>query len=69
MGYPGLEPDRQGELVQGYLFSSDQLGAAWEGLDEFEGCDYKRMLIPVVLGDGEEIMAYVYAVANIRLKS
>lgn len=42
--------------------------AAWKGLDEFEACDlsrperseYTREVVPVVLDDGQEVLAWCY---------
>lgn len=61
MGYPGLHLDEQGDEVEGFLFSSENLSAHWAALDEFEGEAYERVLTNVKLKDGSTVDAYLYA--------
>jgi gamma-glutamylcyclotransferase (GGCT)/AIG2-like uncharacterized protein YtfP len=61
MGYPGLHLDEQGDEVEGFLFSSENLSAHWAALDEFEGEAYERVLANVKLKDGSTVDAYLYA--------
>ena len=60
-GYPGLIPEEEGPEVPGQLFTSDELGAHWARLDEFEGDGYERVLTSVKLENGCSCQAYVYA--------
>lgn len=62
-GYPGLIPDPDAGRVPVKLFSSPDLPRHWKRLDEFEGPDYHRVLIPVEDEDGVFAMANVYAVS------
>lgn len=61
LGYPALVLDPEGEEVQGFLFTSDQLSTYWDTLDEFEGEGYERLLAPVSLEDQSIEEAFVYA--------
>ena len=60
LGFPGLVLDPQGEQVAGFLFSSEQLGAYWARLDEFEGEGYERVVARVKRSDGSWVDAYLY---------
>ena len=60
MGYPGLVIDDNGDDIHGHVFESENLGAHWEYLDQFEGAEYRRTIVPVVLVSGEQIEALVY---------
>ncbi|MGB1108776.1 MAG: gamma-glutamylcyclotransferase family protein [Gammaproteobacteria bacterium] len=65
-GAPGMrfevDADADAALVDGLLFSSDQLSAHWPRIDEFEGEEYQRITVRVTLEDGEQLDAQVYAV-------
>ena len=63
-GYPGLIPDEDGPEVPGLVFTSDELGAHWARLDEFEGDGYERVLVSVKLGSGTVYQAYVYSLSQ-----
>lgn len=63
-GCPGVIPTENGELVTGYLFTSEQLPQHWSMLDEFEGPDYRRVLVPVTVQNGEQFNACVYAIRS-----
>ncbi|MEM7763122.1 MAG: gamma-glutamylcyclotransferase family protein [Pseudomonadota bacterium] len=64
MGYPGLVLDRSGEVVAGYVLSSEALATAWSSLDAFEGDEYQRVLTLVMLQTGEVVEAYVYVIRS-----
>ncbi len=64
LGFPGLTPDPNGEQVSGWLFSSSQLQHHWQGLDEFEGEQYQRVLINVTLENGKTAQAFVYSIVE-----
>ncbi len=59
-GFPGIELDRHGDLVQGQVFSSKGLSAYWEVLDDFEGEEYQRAVTEVSLPNGKTIKAFIY---------
>lgn len=60
-GYPGIVLRKQGDEVEGLLFSSEKLEEHWSRLDEFEGEGYERVLTTVKLSDGTSVEAFVYA--------
>ncbi len=61
MGYPGITLDKDGDKVEGFLFSSDKISEYWSELDEFEGEAYERVLTTVELQNGTIVDAYIYA--------
>ena len=61
MGYPGIVLDNQGEIVEGFVFSSTKLSQNWPQLDAFEGEGYARTLTLVTLSNGDTIEAYIYS--------
>ncbi len=60
MGYPAITLDENGNEVEGFLFSSDDLSSYWEELDEFEGSAYERVIVNVSLENKSTIEAYIY---------
>lgn len=60
-GYPALIGDDNGDVIHGFVFSSDKLHQHWDRLDEFEGKEYIRTQITATLDNGESLIAYVYA--------
>jgi gamma-glutamylcyclotransferase (GGCT)/AIG2-like uncharacterized protein YtfP len=60
MGYPGIDLNKRGGEVEGFLFSSESLAGHWAALDEFEGEAYERVLAEVKLKDGSTVDAYIY---------
>jgi gamma-glutamylcyclotransferase (GGCT)/AIG2-like uncharacterized protein YtfP len=60
LGYPGLIWNPAGERVAVQLFESRDLPQHWNRLDEFEGEDYQRLLIPVEQ-QGNLLAANIYA--------
>jgi gamma-glutamylcyclotransferase (GGCT)/AIG2-like uncharacterized protein YtfP len=60
MGYPGIVLDNTGDVIKGYVFSSDKLDSHWDRLDNFEGKEYKRILIKVKTKNKMEVEAYIY---------
>jgi len=60
IGYPGIVVDETGNDVHGHVFSSSNLNAKWDYLDEFEGEEYERIATSVTLRNGEQVQAYVY---------
>ncbi len=61
MGYPGIILGEDGEEVEGFLFTSDDLHAHWSDLDEFEGKAYERIPTMATIKDGIKVPAYIYA--------
>ncbi len=60
MGYPGIILDKNGDKVEGFLFSSDTISEHWSYLDEFEGEAYERVQTTVELLDRTLVDAYIY---------
>ena len=60
MGYPGIIPDKEGDEIQGYVFSSTDLANHWSRLDEFEGEGYERLFVTVRVNGTKDVAAYVY---------
>ena len=58
-GYKILEWRQDAPAVAARLFISDDLPRYWNVLDEFEGEDYRRIVVPVQTDEGETL-ANVY---------
>jgi len=58
--YPGVILNDKGDTVPGYLFTSENLSAHWEKLDQYEGSSYKRVMTYVSLPDGRTVKSYIY---------
>lgn len=57
--FPGIVLDDNGPRVNGYLFVSNNLGAHWSMLDEFEE-GYDRVEVVVTTAENQPITAWVY---------
>jgi gamma-glutamylcyclotransferase (GGCT)/AIG2-like uncharacterized protein YtfP len=60
IGFPGIVVDESGNDVHGHVFSSSNLNAKWDYLDELEGEEYERVVTSVALRSGEKVQAHVY---------
>ncbi len=60
MGYPGITIDKDGDKVEGFLFSSEKIADHWSELDEFEGEAYERVLTRVELKNKTIADAFIY---------
>lgn len=58
--YPGVILDANGDTLDGYLFTSENLSNHWERLDTYEGQYYKRVITDVTLDNGNVVEAYIY---------
>lgn len=63
-GFPGIVLDEQGPVVSGLLFTSPELSAHWQRLDDFEGEGYERVLTMARLPNGETVTTYVYVLSS-----
>src|SRR5215216_4278787 len=68
VGYPALRPRPGGPAVAVWVLTSPLLPTAWRRLDDFEGPEYERILIPVLIpGPADErrlrTVANLYAAA------
>lgn len=60
MHYPGVILDDNGDKIEGYVFTSENLSNHWDDIDRFEGNDYRRVKTNVELEDGQIVEAYIY---------
>ena len=60
MGFPGVVLYDLGDEIKGQIFCSDKLDDHWDELDDFEGEEYKRVLITVKTKDNASVKAYIY---------
>lgn len=61
MGFPALRWSADGDAVAVQLLVSEELPAHWPRLDEFEGGQYLRILVPVRFAGGGVEIANLYA--------
>ncbi|MCU4550114.1 gamma-glutamylcyclotransferase family protein [Acinetobacter pittii] len=59
-GLKAIVLDLQAEWVEGYLFSTEKLTENWQMLDDFEGFQYERVIVDVMLESGETVKAWTY---------
>ncbi|MEL6822214.1 MAG: gamma-glutamylcyclotransferase family protein [Calditrichota bacterium] len=64
LGYPGIVLGEDGDVVEGYIFTSDQLEDNISDLDRFEGPGYRRVLTTIELRDKTQIAAYIYELSQ-----
>lgn len=64
LGYPAFRPRAGGAAVTVHVLTSPALPSAFPELDEFEGPEYRRILIPV-FRPGQADKQRLYTVANI----
>jgi len=67
-GYLGLVLDAAGGVVQGQVFTSDDLPAHWSRLDAFEGEGYARVPTLAIVADGASVEAFVYVLSALGLR-
>ncbi len=60
-GYPAMKYDGNGQDIPVRVFESEDLPAHWQRIDEFEGAEYQRTLVPVTFESGEVKHCYIYA--------
>jgi gamma-glutamylcyclotransferase (GGCT)/AIG2-like uncharacterized protein YtfP len=63
-GFPGFLWDGSNAPVAAQVFSSRDLPRHWQRLDDFEGAEYQRILVPVEVEDAEIEVCNVYALAK-----
>ena len=64
LGYPAMKWDPEGEEIPVAVLRSLALPAHWDRLDQFEGPDYCRILVPVYREKEIHFIANVYALAK-----
>lgn len=62
LGFPALILDPLGPAVNVELFESEDLPDYWSRLDEFEGSEYRRVVVQVDTREGL-LPAYIYVLA------
>ncbi len=68
LGYPAFRPRTGGTIVQIKVLRSSALPQGWQSVDEFEGPDYQRVLVPVFGVTAESAATekrHLYTVANL----
>lgn len=68
LGYPAFRPRVGGSAVTVQVLSSALLATAWSTLDDFEGTEYRRILLPIFsaeIGPGQTGKRQLYTVANL----
>ena len=61
MGFPGIRLADKVEIINGFVFYSDNLDQHWPELDEFEGDAYLRIKTMITLEDTKDtVEAYIY---------
>jgi gamma-glutamylcyclotransferase (GGCT)/AIG2-like uncharacterized protein YtfP len=63
IGYYAFTPDDNGPDIEVLIFESDELFGYWDVLDEFEGDDYKRILIEYEDPKGKKQMGHIYRIS------
>ncbi|MBD1997745.1 gamma-glutamylcyclotransferase [Leptolyngbya sp. FACHB-541] len=69
VGYPGIVLDKDGDGIEGFLFSSERLTEHWTRLDQFEGQGYERVLTTAKLKDRTTVDTYIYKLGTKLLHS
>src|SRR3954462_10515003 len=59
-GFPALVFDEDGPEIAVFVFESDDLQQHWARIDEFEGKEYRRTVVPVKMDSGEFVRCCVY---------
>ena len=67
LGYPALRWSESGDAIPVQLFASPDLPKHWARLDEFEGGDYLRILVPVHAAGEVVAVANIYAARSARV--
>jgi gamma-glutamylcyclotransferase (GGCT)/AIG2-like uncharacterized protein YtfP len=55
-----MKYDADGPQIAVQIFESDDLPVHWKRVDEFEGKEYRRTVVPVVFAGGEVKACYIY---------
>jgi len=59
-GYPAMTYDEAGAEIQVQVFESALLPQHWQRIDEFEGVQYVRTLVPIAMADGRNLLCNIY---------
>lgn len=65
LGFPAVIPSKEGDIVNGLVFSSEELEKHWQRIDDFEGEGYTRTEVEATLlneqKNGETLTVFVYS--------
>ena len=64
-GCPGMVPDPAGEAIAVDVLIAPDLTGHWDRLDAFEGAEYQRVIVPVMLSTGDELDCSIYALRQL----
>lgn len=64
LGFPGIVPDGAAGEVAGFVFTFAGQLEQWAELDAFEGAEYRRVPVTARLASGQDVTAWVYALAG-----
>ena len=59
-GFPAMVYDDNGDEISVFVFESEELPYHWARIDEFEGHEYKRTVVPVKMDSGGFVRCCVY---------
>lgn len=67
LGYPAFRPRTGGTILKIKVLRSDALPQGWKDVDDFEGPEYQRILVPVYerADEGSALERRIYTVANL----
>lgn len=52
--------DENGQEIPVQVFESEELSLDWPRIDQFEGVEYVRTLVPVAMRDGRTLLCNIY---------
>ena len=63
-GYWGFKqtPENEQEAIKAFVLFSNELATNWDYIDDFEGHEYKRILVPFELENGDKSVGFIYAI-------
>ena len=60
-GYPIVDLANPETVIEGYIYSSDQLPRLWQLLDDYEGDGYRRVVTTAtVVATAAQVQTYIY---------
>ena len=60
--YPGLRWDPEGDIIKVAILNSSELSNQWERIDDFEGPEYRRVVVPYTLQNKERGLGQIYVI-------
>lgn len=59
-GFPAMTFAESGQEIPVQVFESEELPTEWARIDQFEGVEYVRTLVPVAMHDGRTLLCNIY---------